>query len=356
MKRLKTLYKHGGGYKKASLLEGLDWQQVADYSTSINWMATEFYPENLSYNHFENIEYPDPDYTELREIIEKIHGYNQEHFLMTHGANEAISYLFYTLMLQGYKDKTVALVGPTYSEYNKCCDLNGFKSVKVTYNEMDGLKDCIVVVVNPNTPYGVYYDLKDRIISLMEKGCTVVFDESFIDFTEKPSMYGLVKDNPNLYLIHSMTKFYGSAGARLGVILSSNALLQDFMSVLLPPWTISAYDSWFYRQIIPQYKEIKATTVEWISAINNKADEVIKKSSNIRIMADSLTCYRTLEVSEDYLKAKNIQDFRKFFLNEYKIYVRPTADFFGCSKNSFRVGLRRSIENEQLWRAIEDIG
>ena len=350
LKKQNTLYnqyKHGGGYKKAAQLEGLNWEHVSDYSTSLNWKATEFYPESLIYPHRENIEYPDPEYKDLKETIETYHGYDQQYFLMTHGANEAISYLFHMFLLQGFKD--VALAGSTYSEYNKCCDLNGFNTVKVSYDELYSLKDKIIVIVNPNTPFGTYLDLKSRLENLLNQGNTVVVDESFIDFTDKPSMYELVEAHPNLFTIHSMTKFYGSAGARLGLILSSNKLLQEFMSILLPPWTISAYDSWFYTNMIPKYNEIKSATLAWILEINKKAGEIINKSSNIKSLGDSITCYRTLTLE------KEVPDIRKFFLNEYKIYVRPTSDFFGCPTNSFRVGLRLPQENEPLWRAIEDI-
>lgn len=358
MKKHGASYRHGGGYKRASLDENINWRFVTDYSTSINWKAPDFYPDELIYIHRENIEYPEPDYTEIKEIISKVYGYPEEHFILTNGANEGISYLFHMFLLLEYKQ--AVLVGPTYSEYNKCCDLNGFESYKISYEELfavpEKISNKIVIIVNPNTPFGEYKPIKDLLVTLLNQGNTVVLDESFIDFTDKPSMFELIKNYPDLFIIKSMTKFYGSAGARFGLILSSNSNLKEFLQVLIPPWNISAYNNWFYKLMLPRYSEIKKATLEWISDINNKADEVLTKSANIKALAESITSYRTLEINDKFLKHNNIKNCRKFLLNNYKIFIRPTPDFFGCPENSFRVGLRLPDENEPLWKFIEDIG
>ncbi|OGI21984.1 MAG: hypothetical protein A2287_03190 [Candidatus Melainabacteria bacterium RIFOXYA12_FULL_32_12] len=351
-------YKHGGGYRQAALKEGINWKLATDYSTSINWKATEFYPEHLIYLHQESIEYPDANYTELTELIGETYNLSPESFLLTHGANEAISSLFHMFLLQDYKDKQVVLVGSTYSEYNKYTDLNGFDSVKLSFEDfnskLSSLKDKIIVIVNPNTPFGFYFDLRHHVEKLLSQGSIVVIDESFIDFTEKPSVADII--HPNLYIIKSLTKFYGSAGARLGLVISSNPLLKSFLSVLLPPWNISAYDNWFYKTMLIHYNKIRKATLEWVNEINSEIDKILKGSKNVLYFPESVTSYRTLEISEKFLIENNIEDFRKFFLKEYNVYIRPTADFFGCSKNSFRVGLRLPQENIPLLKAIKDIG
>ena len=356
---MKMSYKHGGGYKQAALREGLNWNFVTDYSTSINWKAVEFYPEHLIYLHQENIEYPDAEYIELKEIIEETYGFSDKQFLLTNGANEAISGLFHLFLLQGYKNKEVVLVGSTYSEYNKSADLNGFNSIKLSFEDfnsrLDSLENKIVVIVNPNTPTGEYFDLKNQVEALLNSGSIVIVDESFIDFTDKHSIFEEL-NHPNLYIIRSLTKFYGSAGARLGLVISSNVLLNDFLSILLSPWRISAYDNWFYKNMLIHRDKIKIATLEWVKEINDETSKILKDSKNITRFSESITSYHTLEINQKFLKENNIDDFRKFFLRKYNIYVRPTKDFFGCPENSFRVGLRLPQENEQLWKAIKDIG
>jgi threonine-phosphate decarboxylase len=356
---MQNKYKHGGGFRKAALEEGLNWIAITDYSTSINWSAVSFYPDDLIYLHQEGIEYPDTTYSELTGIIAETYKLNPGNFLLTNGANEGISSLFHMFLLQGYKDKEVILVGSTYSEYNKSADLNGFRSKNISFHELDSsletLKNKIVIIVNPNTPSGIHYHIQNQVDTLLNNHCTVIIDESFIDFTTKQSIFETIQ-HPDLYIIRSLTKFYGSAGARLGLIITRNTLLKDFLSVLLSPWRISAYDNWFYKNTIPKHDLIKAKTLTWISENNNKMNDILKNSQYITRFAESITSYYTLEMNPEFLKLRNIQDLQKFFLKEYNIYVRPTKDFYGCPENSFRVGLRITEENEPLWNAIKDIG
>ncbi len=356
---MRNRYKHGGGYIKASVEQDIDWHSVSDYSTSINWKATEFSPDSLLYSPQENIEYPDSTYSELRKVITEYLKFNDEHFVLCHGANEGISSLFHLLLLQGYKGKKVFLVGSTYSEYNKYTDLNGFESVNISFEEfIDNSEQIfgeIVVIVNPNTPYGFYHDIKFKLQALLNKDTTVLLDESFIDFTSKPSMYELVNKYKNLFIVHSLTKFFGSAGVRLGLILSSSNLM-EFLSILLPPWNISAYESWFYVNMIPKFNKIKQATHQWIKLVNADLWQVVSSSKNISGFEGSVTSYHTLIINADAINAVGGKDFRNYLLNKYKIFVRPTADFYTCPEYSFRVGLRLPEQNIPLINAIKDIG
>ena len=354
-------YKHGGGYKKAALEEGLNWKNVTDYSTSINRKATEFYPENMIYLHQENMEYPDKEYSALKELIEDVHHIPYKYFLLTNGANEAISGLFHMFLLMEYnKEKSVVLVGSTYLEYEKHTRLNKFDCDYVGINDFtsnsNDYSDKIVVIVNPNTPTGQYYPIKNQLEDILKQGAIVIIDESFIEFTDKPSILELVPNYPNLYIIHSMTKFYGSPGARLGLLISSNDMLNGLLKDLLPLWSISAYDNWFYKKMIIQYKKIKKETVKWIESVNLELEEILANSKNLKYPEKSITNYHTLELSTDFIEKQNIQDLQRYFLKTYNIYVRSTANFYGCSEYSFRVGLRLSEDNIALFKALREIG
>lgn len=353
-------FRHGGGYRQAAIEAGIPWHQVVDYSTSINWKAVQMYPDNLIYIHYDNTEYTNPSYPELYEIIEEKHYLQKENFLLTHGANEAISALFHMFRILDYhKIKEVLPVGPTYAEYHKHLLINGFSFSPISFNDLYSqncsLSDKIVVIVNPNTPYGYYHDINDIVESLLKSGSIVIIDESFIDFTDKPSIKTLIKEYQNLYIIHSLTKFYGSPGARLGLIISNNCFLQDLLKDLLPHWTISTYDKWFYENMIAKYTQIKRETLQWVKSVNQNLQEVLKNSHNIKLYPGSSTAYHTLELSPDFIAKNNIQNMQRFFITNYNIYIRPTADFYDCSETSFRIGLRLPEENEPFFRAIREI-
>ncbi len=56
----------------------------------------------------------------------------------------------------------------------------------------------------------------------IKQNCTILIDESFLDFTKKRISFKILKKNyEKLYILKSMTKFYSSAGIRIGTIISS---------------------------------------------------------------------------------------------------------------------------------------
>ena len=355
-----SYYKHGGGYKKAALNAEVKPEGVVDYSISINWKAKDFYPEELIYDHHNNMLYPDPEYIELKSIIEEYHNIPQKTFILTHGANEAIAALFNMLVLaSNYKEKEIYLVGPTYSEYNKYIELYNLKYSCIHFTELessfDKVKNNIAIIVNPNTPGGQYYNIRNLIIELLDHKTVIILDESFIDFTDRLSASDLISNYQELYIVHSLTKFYGSAGARLGLLISSNHLLNNLINYIIPPWTISAYDCWFYKNIIINYNKIKQETITWIKTENKRLKDILKHSENIIQIPGSLTNFHTFELTENFVKQNAIKNLKTYFLKEYNIHIRPVSDFYGYNENCFRAGLQLPEDNEPLFKALKAI-
>jgi threonine-phosphate decarboxylase len=42
-----------------------------------------------------------------------------------------------------------------------------------------------VIFVNPSTPDGKYYELEELMKTWIKKSCTILIDESFLDFCDK---------------------------------------------------------------------------------------------------------------------------------------------------------------------------
>ena len=51
----------------------------------------------------------------------------------------------------------------------------------------------------------------------------VVIDEAFVDFVETESIKALVRRNPYLIVLRSLTKYYALPGLRLGYLLGETA-------------------------------------------------------------------------------------------------------------------------------------
>ena len=70
-------------------------------------------------------------------------------------------------------------------------------------------------------------------------------DENYIEFAEKgqeTTLAGLVKNYENLFVIRSVTKFFGMAGIRLGYGIAAPSLAEKLENVRIP-WSINSLAS-----------------------------------------------------------------------------------------------------------------
>ena len=68
---------------------------------------------------------------------------------------------------------------------------------------------------------------------LKNNGCFVVVDESFMDFiktSEAFSVLPLVEKYHNLFVLHSLTKFYALPGLRLGFAATDHEVFRPTLS------------------------------------------------------------------------------------------------------------------------------
>lgn len=98
----------------------------------------------------------------------------------------------------------------------------------------------VVVVINPNNPTGKLIRA-DKLIALQQaleaKGGYLIVDEAFMDTTPQHSLIGRCGAE-NLIVLRSVGKFFGLAGARVGFVFASLALLTR-LDERLGPWTVA---------------------------------------------------------------------------------------------------------------------
>ena len=106
----------------------------------------------------------------------------------------------------------------------------------------------IICICNPHSPSGTLYS-KEAVLDLVDfchkKDVIFSIDENYIEFADKgqeTTLAGMVKQYDNLFVIRSVTKFYGMAGIRLGYGLASPAMVGKLENVRLP-WSINSLAS-----------------------------------------------------------------------------------------------------------------
>lgn len=157
--------------------------------------------------------------------------YGAEHLLMLPGSQAAIQWLPH-LLAPG----RVAMPAPLYAEHPAAWRAAGH--ALVGWNEA---ADC-AVLCNPNNPTGARFtraELLERARGLR----LLVVDEAFIDAEPAESLVG---GPDNVVVLRSLGKFFGLAGARVGVAIAPAALL-DRLADALGPWSVSHPARWAAR-------------------------------------------------------------------------------------------------------------
>ena len=188
-------------------------------------------PYNGPYNR-----YPDPLQRELKLMLKKVKGVPEEMIFLGNGSDEAID-LAYRVFCNPGRDNVVA-IAPTYGMYKVCADINDVEYRQVLLDEdfdfkaADLLAACdehtkIIWLCSPNNPTGNSLN-RDEILKVVEgfEGIVIV-DEAYIDFSQQMSMRKELPNHPNLIILQTMSKAWGSAAIRLGMAFASLAMLKD---------------------------------------------------------------------------------------------------------------------------------
>lgn len=166
------------------------------------------FPHQLSVNMPCISEYYNDSLTlQLCNRMAAVYGTNAENILPVNGGDAAID-----LLTRLHSHMHAVIFAPTYGAYESYC-----KMYRVPYKESKVITDnSLVFICNPNNPTG---DVLDTVtLATCNPTSVFVIDETYIDFTKTPSAIGNL---PNVYVIRSMSKYYGLAGLRIACIVST---------------------------------------------------------------------------------------------------------------------------------------
>ncbi|MEF3073644.1 aminotransferase class I/II-fold pyridoxal phosphate-dependent enzyme [Methylobacter sp. Wu1] len=237
--------KHGGNIYRFAQDLGCLPEQVLDFSANINPQQA------VTLDCLLQVQlgpYADPHYSQLKQALKQRYpcpsGADIEVF---NGASAAIFAL-----LRFLKPDDLVLYAPLYGEYAHIagelgCRLHSVDRFANPNAEIP--RGSTIIFVNPSTPDGCLYDLKDWLAKWQAADCTVIIDESFLDFCDTESIAGYIADYDKLYLIKSLSKFYGCAGIRIGFVMAASPAI-NALKGLEPAWKLSSLDMAYMQQAL----------------------------------------------------------------------------------------------------------
>ena len=195
-------------------------------------------PFNAPFNR-----YPDPLQRELKAQLMKVKGVPEDMIFLGNGSDEAID-LAYRVFCNPGQDNVVA-IAPTYGMYQVCADINGVEYRSVLLDDQFDfqadklLAACdantkIIWLCSPNNPTGNSLNRDEMLKVLDAFGGIVIVDEAYIDFARQLSMRQELVRHPNLIILQTMSKAWGSAAIRLGMAFASKEIIAIYNKVKYP--------------------------------------------------------------------------------------------------------------------------
>lgn len=224
------MLEHGGNLAQAAARYGIPLEDWLDLSTGINPSG---YPlPAIPPRIWQRLPMDGDGLTEVACDY-----YGCPHLLATAGSQAALQAL-----PRLRAPCLVAMLNPMYQEHAFAWRSHGHQ-VKPFSNLQDivslGEVD-VVVLCNPNNPTAATFtpaDLLNLHHTLQQRGGWLIVDEAFIDCTPELSI-AQHSDMQGLFVLRSLGKFFGLAGARVGFLLGQPAMLERVQQ-MLGPWSLS---------------------------------------------------------------------------------------------------------------------
>jgi threonine-phosphate decarboxylase len=254
---------------------------------------------------------------------------------------------------------------PSFSEYEKAALRVGGEPVFVQLPEnfaleTDKIKKAvtddtkIMCICNPHSPSGTLYS-KKTILDLVEfcnkKEIIFSVDENYIEFADKSlenTLAGMVKDYENLFVIRSVTKFYGMAGIRFGYAIAAGTLI-DKLETMRQPWSINSLADSVTLAAFNDTEFIE-NTKQTIAKERTALAKSLGEIEGLHVYP-SVTNFLLVKIDNPKLTSTMLKE----LLAKERILIRDCCTFMGLDDHYFRVTVRSAKDNQKLAETIKQI-
>jgi histidinol-phosphate aminotransferase len=178
--------------------------------------------------------YPSPVAEPLRSALAHLHGVEPEQVFVANGADQVLDCCFRAFASPG---DAVVRTEPGYSLLPVLAALFSIRDDPVTL-EPDGslpaefaIRQAVLrVVVNPNSPTGLWIEPAILEAQVRGAGGVVALDEAYCDFAPA-SCVPILAAHSNWLVIRTLSKSHALAGLRVGYALGDRSLIADLNAV-----------------------------------------------------------------------------------------------------------------------------
>jgi threonine-phosphate decarboxylase len=320
---------HGGTGK---LQREKTHKTVLDFSASVNpfppkisWRCD---PADLEY-------YPDDSYHELKSRISSVFHRDPTEICVGNGSIEIIRVFCSVALGRSPSARKYYIEPHTFGEYDLSARLAG------AGRSLNADTADVTFLCNPNNPTGALLPRKvvlARLDSVKQHGGLLFCDEAFIGLADPGESVAGVRD-PDLFVLHSLTKTFSVPGLRIGFGFGDPDLVEK-IETARSPWCVNAYAEAFAMEALLHLNDLAASRAEiatergWLASGITDLGLICQPSSVNYILVE---CGRDVSPLCDALVRKNI------LVRDCTSFGLPTC---------IRVAVRTRNENAQLLGAL----
>lgn len=302
-------------------------------------------PYNSPFNR-----YPDPLQTEVKQRLSEIKKVKQEQIFLGNGSDEAID-LPYRCFTRPGIDNVVA-IEPTYGMYKVCADINDVEyrpvlldgNFQITAGKL--LEACdsntkLIWICSPNNPTGNSIARSEIIKTINEFDGIVIVDEAYSDFSAETPLRLELDKYPNLIVLNTFSKAWGSAAIRLGMAFAQKDIIDIFNKVKYP-YNVNLLTQKQALELLKEPYEVD----KWVKMLLLERGRMIEAFKLLPI------CNKVYPTNSNFFLAQ-MDDAQAIYdyLVDKGIIVRNRTNVSLCN-NCLRITIGSKRENNELLSAL----
>lgn len=295
--------------------------------------------------------YPDPHQRKLKEKISHVKSVPSQHIFLGNGSDECIDLLFRAFCNPG-KDNVI-LCPPTYGMYEVSADINDIESRKISLTKdfqlnLDGIAEAtdehtkLIFLCSPNNPTGNSLYHEDIEVILNNFDGLVVIDEAYINFSKQQSFIRELTEYPNLVVMQTLSKAWGLAALRVGMIFSSIPVI-DILNKIKPPYNVNQASQELAIEALGNIEQVNAWTKKLVEE-REKLREQLRELPQVQYIYPSDANFLLVKIN----KPREMYE----ALVDKGIIVRDRSRVILC-EGCLRITVGTPEENEVLMKAIK---
>lgn len=298
--------------------------------------------------------YPDPAQQALREAIAKEKELPADRVFAANGSDEILDLVFRLFCVPEADE--VLILPPTYGMYEVLARAHdiGVRKIPLQYAgfqpDVEEIlaqsteQSKILFLCSPNNPTGNLLEMEKLEKLLQSFPGMILVDEAYVDFAPEGSALRLLEQYPRLMVMQTLSKAWGYAGLRLGMLFAHPDVIELLLKLKLP------------------YHLNKLSTEAALQVLENSERKnrllalILSEREKLRRQLQELSLVEQIFPSDANFLLVRVKDAKAVYraLLDRGIVVRDRSGQPGCEQ-CLRITVGTAQENQMLMQALKEI-